>query len=99
MGKHLKSISNNQVPSPYIVLRAIKELSCDNTTYTSDSGISYNFNINMKLNRNNINALKLTNQLKSHLSYNFDYYNQILSNNKYEAKNTYKNTMSYFSGV
>ena len=57
LGEHLKSIPGNNVPSADTVLRAIKELTTENTIYTSNSGISYNFNINKKLNRLNIRSL------------------------------------------
>lgn len=98
-GEHLKSIPGNNVPSADTVLRALKELTTENTIYTSDSGISYNFNINEKLNRLNVKALKLTNQLKAGDCYDFDYDNQINANNKWDAKKTYKKTKGYFPGV
>lgn len=99
LGEHLKSIPNNPVPSPDTVLRGIRELSCDNISYTAESGISYNFNINHKLNKLNIRALKLTKQLESGLSYDFDYDNQILANNKYDAKKTFKKNKGYLPGI
>jgi hypothetical protein len=99
LGEHLKSIPNNRVPSPDTVLRGIKELSSDNVSYTSESEISYDFNINLRLNRLNIKALKLTKQLESGHSYDFDYDNQILANNKYDAKKTYKKNKGYFPGI
>lgn len=99
LGKHLKSIPNNNVPSPDTVLRGIKELSTQNTSYTSDSDKTYNFNINENLNRLNIRSLKLTDQLKTSESYDFDYDNQILANKKYDAKKTYKKNEGYFPGI
>lgn len=97
--EHLKSIPGNNVPSADTILRGIKELSTDNTIYTSDKGLLYDFNINEKLNRLNIKTLKLTNQLKLGNSYDFDYDNQINANNKWDAKNTYKKTKGYFPGI
>ena len=99
LGEHLKSIPGNNVPSADTILRGIKELSTENIVYTSDKGLSYNFNINDKLNRLNIKSLKLTNQLISGRSYDFDYDNQINTNNKWDAKNTYKKTKGYFPGI
>ncbi len=98
-GEHLKSIPENNVPSADTVLRAFKELTTENTVYTSDSGLSYNFNINNKLNRLNIKSLKLTKQLKAGGCYDFDYDNQINANNKWDAKKTYKKTKGYFPGI
>lgn len=97
--EHLKSIPGNNVPSADTILRAFKELTTENTIYTSDSGISYNFNINKQLNRLNIRSLKLTNELNAGESYDFDYDNQINANNKWDAKNTYKKTKGYFPGI
>jgi len=45
-GEHLKSIPENNVPSADTVLRAFKELTTENTVYTSDGGVQYNFNSN-----------------------------------------------------
>ena len=98
-GEYLKSIPGNNVPSADTVLRAFKELTTENTVYTSDSGLSYNFNINNKLNRLNIKSLKLTKQLKAGGCYDFDYDNQINANNKWDAKKTYKKTKGYFPGI
>ena len=96
---YLKGIPNNNVPSADTVLRAFKELATKNTSYISDSNISYNFNINDKLNRLNIRSLKLNNQLKSGKSYDFDYDNQINANNKWDAKRTYKKNKGYLPGI
>ncbi len=97
--EHLKSIPGNNVPSADTVLRSLKELTTNNTVYISDSGISYNFNINEKLNRLNIKSLKLTKQLKSGECYDFDYDNQINANNKWDSKKTYKKNKGYFPGI
>jgi len=99
LNKHLSMIPGNNVPSPDTVLRGIKELAVSNTSYTADSGISYNFNINIRLNRINIKSLILTNQLQPGVYYDFDYDNQILVNEKYDAKRTYKKDKGYFPGI
>ncbi len=99
LGTHLKEIPNNDVPSPDTILRGLKELTTTNTVFTSPSGLSYNFNINKKLNLLNIKSLLLTKQLEENKSYDFDYDNQITANNKWDAKKTYKKTKGYFPGV
>ena len=99
LGSHLKSIPNNSVPSPDTVLRGLTELTTPNTVYASDSGISYSFNSNKKLNALNIKSLLLTKQLVANKYYDFDYDNQITANNKYDAKRTYKKNKGYFPGV
>lgn len=99
LNTHLKEIPNNNVPSPDTVLRGLKELSTQNTVYESDAGLSYNFNINKKLNLLNVKSLILTRQLETGKCYDFDYDNQITANKKYDAKRTYKKNKGYFPGV
>jgi hypothetical protein len=53
------------------------------------SGKEYNFNIHMKLNNLNIKLLLLTKQLWREELYDFDYDNQIIEHEKYDAKRTY----------
>ena len=60
LGKHLKSIPGNHVPSADTILRGIKELSTQNTSFTSNQGKTYDFNINKQLNNLNIKSLLLT---------------------------------------
>jgi len=99
LGKHLKSIPGNHVPSADTILRGIKELSTQNTSFTSNQGKTYDFNINTKLNLLNIKSLLLTKQLKRDTCYDFDYDNQIIAAEKYDTKRTYKHTKGYFPGV
>lgn len=99
LGEHLKMIPGNNVPSPDTVLRAIKELSTENTSFKSNSGIDYDFNINSRLNSLNIKVLLQTGQLTANNSYDFDYDNQVVANNKYDAKRTYKKNKGYLPGI
>lgn len=99
LSSHLKEIPKNNVPSPDTILRGLKELTTQNTTYKSKSGINYTFNINKKLNLLNIKSLLLTKQLQENQCYDFDYDNQITANKKYDAKRTYKKNKGYFPGV
>jgi hypothetical protein len=98
-GAHLKQIPGNAVPSPDTLLRGVQELSAENTEAVSTSGQIYQFNINDKMNGLNIKSLLLTGQLEPGQSYDFDYDNQILSHNKYDARPTYKKTKGYFPGI
>ena len=67
------------------IVRAIVSL-WDNTPFTSDSGITYQFNIHKKLNSLMIKSLLLTGQLEKGQSCDFDYDNQIIAHEKYDAK-------------
>jgi hypothetical protein len=95
----LEDIPGNRVASPDTLLRAIKELATENTTITSSSGKEYQFNFNKKMNDLNIKSLLLTKQLEKGEMYDFDYDNQIIAHEKYDAKRTYKHTTGYFPGV
>ena len=98
-GEHLKHIPKNNVPSPTTVIRGINELTVQNTVFTSKNDISYNFNINTKINKLNLQSLLLTKQLEKGKLYDFDYDNQIIENNNYDAKKTYKKNKGYLPGV
>jgi hypothetical protein len=96
----LKQIPHNAVPGPDSLLRGIKELAEENAEVTvSSSEKIYQFNINEKMNKLNIKSLLLTNQLEAGGCYDFDYDNQIISHQKYDATRTYKKNTGYFPGV
>ena len=95
----LKQIPDNAVPLADTLLRGVKELAVDNTRVTTDSGKTYQFNINDKMNSLNINSLLLTGELESEKSYDFDYDNQIISHEKWDAQRTYKKNTGYFPGI
>lgn len=99
VGKYLKSIPGNATPSADTLLRGLKELATPNKQYTSASKIQYDFNINTRLNKLNINSLLLTGQLDTGKEYDLDYDNQITANEKYDAKRTYKKNTGYFPGI
>lgn len=99
LGEHLKCIPGNHVPSADTILRGVKELASENTTYTSKQKQSYYFNVNNKLNDLNIKSLILTGQLQTDTCYDFDYDNQIIATEKYDAKLTYKHTKGYCPGI
>jgi hypothetical protein len=95
----LEQILNNKVPSPDTLLLGIKELAVPNIEVISTTEKKYQFNINEKLNDLNIKLLLLTKQLEAGSFYDFDYDNQIIVHEKYDAKTTYKQNTGYFSGV
>jgi len=95
----LENIPANDVPSADTLLRGIKELATDNTQVTSSSGKEYNFNINTELNDLNMKLLLQTGQLEPGKKYDFDYDNQIIEHEKYDAKRTYKHNTGYFIGA
>ena len=81
------------------ILRAIKELTQENISYTSDTGKTYDFNKADKLNTLLINALVSTGELNEVESYDVDFDHQFLETEKYDAKPTYKKFLGYRPGV
>ena len=81
------------------ILRGISELATVNTTYTSDTGKSYDFNTATKLNRLLVKVLKNTGQLVAGESYDLDFDHQFIETEKYDAKMTYKKFTGYSPGV
>ena len=81
------------------ILRGISELTAVNTTYTSETGKSYDFNTATKLNSLLVKVLKNTGQLVTGESYDLDFDLQFIETEKYDAKMTYKKFMGYCPGV
>ena len=81
------------------ILRGISELATVNTTYTSDTGKSYDFNTATKLNSLLVKVLKNTGQLVGGESYDLDFDHQFVETEKYDAKMTYKKFTGYSPGV
>ena len=87
----LEQIPGNKVASADTLLRCFSELATDNTIVaTPSSDKRYRFNINEPLNDLNIRSLLLTKQLEKDGLYDFDYDNQIIEHEKFDAKKTYK---------
>jgi hypothetical protein len=95
----LEQIPGNTVASADTLLRCFNELAVDNTTVVSTSDKEYRFNINEKLNNLNIKSLIQTKQLQKGNVYDFDYDNQIIAHEKFDAKKTYKMNTGYFPGI
>lgn len=96
----LENIPGNRLPSADTLLRGVKELAVDNTSVVvPSSGKEYRFNINKRMNHLNIKLLLQTRQLSKGEYYDFDYDNQIIEHEKYDAKRTYKKNTGYFPGI
>ena len=85
---HLSYHPMRRTCSSDTILRAIKELTQDNISYTSDQGKTYDFNTADKLNALLINALISTSELKEVESYDVDFDHQFLETCKvdYDCK-------------
>ena len=97
--QHLSLHPKLRTCSADTILRAIKELTQENISYTSDTGKTYDFNTADTLNKLLINGLLATGQLKDGESYDLDFDHQFLETEKYDAKPTYKKFLGYRPGV
>lgn len=96
---HLELRPDTLIPSPDTELRGIKELSCDNVQYQSNSGIRYSFNTCDKLNGLLLDLLQATRQLNPGKSYDLDFDHRFLSAEKYDTQYSYKKERGYFPGI
>ena len=97
--RHLSYHPTLRTCSSDTILRAIKELTQENISYTSDKGKTYDFNTADKLNTLLIKALVSTGELNEGETYDVDFDHQFLETEKYDAKPTYKKFLGYRPGV
>ena len=97
--RHLSYHPTLRTCSSDTILRAIKELTQENISYTSDKGKTYDFNTADKMNCLLIKALLAAGQLKSGQEYDFDFDHQFIETEKHDAKPTYKKFLGYSPGV
>ena len=87
---HLSLHPTLRTCSSNTILRAIKELTQENISYTSDTGKNYDFNTADTLNTLLLNCMFASGQLKEGEMYNVDFDHQFIETEKYDAKLTYK---------
>ena len=97
--RHLSNHPTLRTCSSDTILRAIRELTQDNISYTSEQGKTCDFNTTDKLNTLLVNALVSTGELKEMEEYDVDFDHQFLETEKYDAKPTYKKFLGYRPGV
>ena len=81
------------------ILRAIKELTQENISYTSDTGKTYDFNTADTLNTLLLNCMFASGQLNEGEMYDVDFDHLFMETEKYDAKPTYKKFSGYRPGV
>lgn len=93
--RHLSLHPTLRTCSADTILRAIRELTVENISYTSDSGKSYDFNTADKLNSLLVKALLSMGHLKEGNMYDVDFDHQFIETEKYDTKMTYKHFRGY----
>ena len=96
---HLSLHTTLRTCSSDTILRAIKELTQENISYTSDTGKNNDFNTADTLNTLLLNSMFASGQLKEGEMYNVDFDHQFIETEKYDAKPTYKKFLGYCPGV
>lgn len=99
VGEHLKKIPGMKVPSADTILRCQQELKTEKEIYINEKGVVNEVNKNIVLNRMNIGIMKHLHLLKDEIGYDFDFDNQLLPTEKYDAKRSYKHVNGYFPGI
>lgn len=98
--RHLSSHPRISTCSADTILRAIKELTVSNITYTSPvSGKSYDFNTSDKMNELLVKSLISTGELRKGQKDDLDFDHQFIATEKYDAKPTYKKFTGYSPGI
>ena len=81
------------------ILRAINELTSENTTYVSNSDKNYRFNTADNVNGLLLDVLLGTGQLGTETEYDLDFDHQFLETEKHDTRMTYKKFRGYSPGV
>ena len=83
---HLSLHPTLRTCSSNAILRAIKELTQENISYTSDMGKTYDFNTADTLNTLLLNCIFASGQLKAGEMYDVDFDHQFIETEKYDAR-------------
>lgn len=84
-----------RICSPDTVLRAMTELSVEDTVYTADSGKEYRFNTSEHLNGLLVYAAVMSGMLHPGEQYDFDFDHEFLASGTWDALPTYKGHDGY----
>ena len=88
-----------RVCSSDVALRTLRKLATENVAYVSDSGKSYDFNTNERMNSLLLKCLSATGQLNAGDCVDLDFDHQFIAADKKDAKYSYKKADGYFPGV
>ena len=91
---HLSLLPTLRTCSSDTILRAMKELTQENISYTSDMDKTYDFNTADTLKTLLLNCIFASGQLKEGEMYDVDFDHQFIKKEKYDAKPTYKKFLS-----
>ena len=98
LAPHLKKVPGVKAMSADTVLKGQKELATDIVEHETHNAV-HQYNDNAKLNSLLLKTLILLGYLKVGGSYDFDFDHQVIPNEKYDSKKTYKKCNGYFPGI
>lgn len=99
LGQLHQKLKKYKCCSPDVIFNVLKELSVESEIHQSASGIEYQFNHTPALTRLALESLVLCGQIDPQEPVTFDYDNQVVSNEKRDAKYTYKQCFGDFPGI
>ena len=88
-----------RIASSDTIERALRKLSEENTSHSSESGKTYKFNVASRMNSLMLKCMKVTGQLNPGDSIDLDFDHQFIPAGKKDAEYSYKNAFGYFPGV
>ena len=88
-----------RIASSDTIERALRKLSEDDTSYGSESGKTYKFNVASKMNSLMLKCMKVTGQLNPGDCIDLDFDHQFIPAGKKDAEYSYKKAFGYFLGV
>lgn len=97
--EELLQIDNLNVCSPDTILRLQKKLALEKVIHKGNSSSINEFSTHNALNSLNLEMLLQSETLKPNTFYDFDFDNQFIPCEKYDAKKSYKMKHGYFPGV
>ena len=97
--KYLQSTPDINIPSGDTILETFKSLKTPTHTFESKHVVRHQFNIHEDLNRTLIRLNKKIGLLREGEDYTYDYDNQVIPTEKYDAMRTYKKGDGYQPGV
>lgn len=95
----IENVKDGKAANSDTILGVLKSLKTDNETVVSTSKKEYTVNRHDGLNQLNVSIMTTLELLKGGCYYDFDYDNEVLKTEKYDAVATYKKYPGYFPGM
>jgi hypothetical protein len=95
----LETVPDLKVPNADTILLVLKSLKTEKELEYSSTGNAFHINIHESLNRLNLSILTKLKILNKNQLYDYDFDNEVLGTEKWDAKRSYKQKDGYFPGM